>query len=420
MKLHVSGDRMVSLPGHTKPEVKIHWYVVNQGNMDVQKLIASLSGMSKRGMGTWSMPPISWMCTHGRVMERAFFADLWAVLSSEREHMLRGRVDWREFAHNMEQTKRIIPYAPHNWLRRVFAISKAWSAPLDRRGCFIYACISVQTSKVYVGQTGCRTGQRALAKRFREHLAGAALMAQGKSYKRFRQEEPEVFYDGMKKIGRHEFIIVPLEYVRPRQADIKEIRWIRKWGKNVYNVQHTRWRTGKKWHSLKAEPLPRHALTTDEVKRLIHQQLNRPRRGQSTEDLLQLWLAASRVPKSLKQRLGNRLREVAKARLKLNLPARIPIPYPVHNTVDLTHMRRTVQDIIQHLDPNPQADSGVLADSGVFCGTQTAPSGTDTVHTRDHTYQGAIAHTSMRAVYVCVIAEHATTGERMCGSQSRT
>ena len=64
-------------------------------------------------------------------MGHAFFADLWAVLSKEREHMLRGRVDWREFAHNMEQTKRIIIYAPHNWLRRIFATFKAQNTPLD-------------------------------------------------------------------------------------------------------------------------------------------------------------------------------------------------------------------------------------------------------------------------------------------------
>ena len=99
----------------------------------------------------------------------------------------------------------------------------------------------------------------------------------------------------MKKIRRHEFIIVPLEYVRLRQADVEQIMWIRKWGKQVSTVQHTRWQTGEKEPPLKAEPLPRYALTTDEVKRPIHQQLNNRR----------LSWAASRVRNSLKGRLGN-------------------------------------------------------------------------------------------------------------------
>ena len=117
----------------------------------------------------------------------------------------------------------------------------------------------------------------------------------------------------------------------------------------MYNVQHTRWATGKHWHSLKGEPLPKHALTTKEITALIHEQLNKPRRGQSPGDVLQLWLAASSVSKTLKQKLGNRLREMAKARVHMHLPARILIPYAVHNSVDLTHLKCTVPDVIQHL-----------------------------------------------------------------------
>ena len=47
-----------------------------------------------------------WLCTHGRIMERALFADQWVVLHAERVRMLREGVDCRAYVHNMEQTKR--------------------------------------------------------------------------------------------------------------------------------------------------------------------------------------------------------------------------------------------------------------------------------------------------------------------------
>ena len=228
-----------------------------------------------------------WLRTHGRIMERAFFTDLWVVWGAERASMLSEGVDWRAYVHNMEQTKRILPYAPFNWMRRLFAISQAWNVPLDKKGCFIYACVSMSSPKVYIGQTGCRTGRRAVGKRFSEHLAGAALLARGKSYKRFRKESPERFYEAMAHIGREDFIVIPLEFVRPRDADSKEVLWIRRWGSQVYNIQHTCWCTGKRWHSLRGEPLPKHAFTTSEATKLVHQALNKPHRGQSVGEDLQ-------------------------------------------------------------------------------------------------------------------------------------
>ena len=365
---------MVCLPVHANPSVTVHWYVVNRCDIDVHHMIACLSNLSKHGAGKWTMPPMHWLCTRGRLMERALFTDLWMILKAERARMLSEGVQWRDFVQNMEQTKRLIPFAPFNWLRRIFAISKAWNVPLDQKGSFIYACVSPSSSKVYIGQTGCRTGRRALAKRFSEHLNGAALFARGKSYKRFRHESPERFYEALSHLGREDFIIVPLQFVKPREGDTKEILWIRKWGSQVYNIQHTRWRTGKRWHSLCDEPLPKHALTTSEVTALIHQQLNRPRRGQSPNDLLQLWLAAGGVSKPLKQRLGHRLREVAKARVHMHLPARIPIPYPVHNSVDLSCLKSTVRDIINHL-PIPKLVRAYLQTVVCFVARRQQPVG---------------------------------------------
>ena len=57
MKLQVFDDRIVCLPTHAKPKIKVQHYVVNKGAMDVHKRIASLSRMSKQGRGTWEMPP---------------------------------------------------------------------------------------------------------------------------------------------------------------------------------------------------------------------------------------------------------------------------------------------------------------------------------------------------------------------------
>ena len=73
MTLQVFDEKIICLPIQPKPTTAVHWYVVNKGTIDVHKLIASLGCLSKNGMGTWEMPPMSWLCTHGCVMERAFF-----------------------------------------------------------------------------------------------------------------------------------------------------------------------------------------------------------------------------------------------------------------------------------------------------------------------------------------------------------
>ena len=311
---------------------------------DMHLYIASLSTRSKHGRGTWSMPPKHCYQTVGKGLIKCMLLESLRRLQVVRQHLYLRDTNYlsnltigQKLSAHLDEMRALLKYTNYTWIRRIIGVSKALYAPFDKTQSVVYVVFSLIDGTVYVGRTG-----RSIVERFIEHLNGGIRAAF-----HLRRGEPE-FLDGlelyaaMARHGIENFLILPLQVSTPERLPSVERRWIKFFGKHVYNTRDVSQPCHLRWRFFKRIPASSEVLHRQRVKTTVGQLLSNHRRvNMSVPALLDLMCESqSMVTRAHWIELWRIVKLKIHQRTGVHIPRELAIPYAASNEtppMSLTH-----------------------------------------------------------------------------------
>ena len=302
--------------------------------LDIHTYTAALRGKFQTRQGRWYLPPT---CFLPRSQVTREYDHLWDELANERKAILdSGQAQGHErLANNLNNTIDILKYSPCRHIAKVAGLSKALYSPLDKPGYYVYAMLHKSMGRVYVGMVG-KTGPRPMVDRAWEHYAAGRPTP--------TRVDKEIFYKTMENLGRHDWIMVPLEVCHSHTVRAAEQRWMRRLGK-VFNKEQKY--KGSRWATLKGPLRERGWTSVNCIRRLAHDELRRQRTHTSSRLLLQLLLDSKRhIDPDKHAMLLHKVRHKLWQRCRVRIPTIITIPYPVGNQTSLRELKRAYRMVL--------------------------------------------------------------------------